>query len=171
MITESQRIASILSNDLYKSNLKSIEEAESDRIFCKHDMEHFDDVIKIASHMAKQNHSKVNSEWIYAAGLLHDIGRGREYTDGTPHDEASVEIARVILKEAGFRSYERLIILNAIRHHRNKTPRFLLNRERSLRSILNKADKLSRKCYECKAADLCYWPMEKRNREDYFEDR
>ncbi|MBP5197982.1 MAG: HD domain-containing protein [Lachnospiraceae bacterium] len=122
--------------------------------------------------MAKKNHSHINEEWIYAAGLLHDIGRGKEYADGTPHDEASVEIARVILKESGFKAYERLIILNAIRHHRNKGPKpKLLIREKSLRSVLNKADKLSRKCYECKAADLCYWPMEKRNREDYFENR
>ena len=36
-------------------------------------------------------------ELIYCTALLHDIGRIRQYMDGTPHDEAGVQIAEQIL--------------------------------------------------------------------------
>ena len=39
---------------------------------------------------------------IYAAALLHDMGRVRQYRDGTEHHEESARIAARILPECGF---------------------------------------------------------------------
>ena len=39
----------------------------------------------------------VNREVIYAAALLHDLGRGMQYREGIPHQEAGVLLARELL--------------------------------------------------------------------------
>ena len=89
---------------------------------------------------------------------MHDIGRGEEYENGTPHNSASVKIAKNILEQCKYDIKEIDEILEAIGNHRNNTEK--LN---SLSHILYKCDKLSRNCAKCTAIDKCKWPAEKKN--------
>ena len=102
----------------------------------------------------------MGQELIYAAALLHDCGRWRQYEDGTPHEKASAQIAPQILVECGFAEEERESILAAIRGHRNPKSA----EAAGLTGLLYRADKLSRSCFSCKAKAECDWPEEKKNR-------
>lgn len=104
------------------------------------------------------------TEWIYAAGLLHDIGRWQEYENGIRHEMASAGLAPEILKECGFSNEECGEILLAIRNHRNKN----VKDEKSLSGILYRADKMSRACFCCKAEAECDWDLQKKNKEIIF---
>ena len=96
-------------------------------------------------------------EIIYAAGLLHDIGRFRQYEEGIPHEQASVRIAEGILRDCGFEESEREQVLELIQSHRTK------QQEKSLSGLFYKGDKLSRNCFSCPVRDKCDWPEEKKN--------
>ena len=111
---------------------------------------------RIAYIMALEENLSVSKEVIYAIGLLHDIGRVRQYEEGIHHDIASVEMSREILKETSFTEDEVNIILNGIANHRKES-------DNKLEEIIYKADKLSRQCFNCKAEKECYWSSEKKN--------
>ena len=96
-----ERIDKILQHELYKEYVGKIELAERDREFCKHDMVHFLDVCRLAMilYLKEQADAKdIKEEWIYATGLLHDIGRWQEYEEGIRQFNA--EIARLKAKDA-----------------------------------------------------------------------
>ena len=156
------RINQILAHSKYKDYLKRIEEAEKDRIFCGHDLVHFLDVCRLAwiLYLEEDKAANLDKEWVYAAGLLHDIGRWKQYRDGTPHEQASAELAEDILKDCGFDGRETKLILTAIGNHRN--PKVI--KEISLSGYLYRADKMSRACFGCKAEAACDWSQEKKNR-------
>ena len=111
----------IMSNKLYKEALKKLSEYERDREFCNHTIEHFIDVSRIAYIMVLEEKLSVSKEVIYAIGLLHDIGRVRQYEEGIHHDIASVDMSREILKETSFTEEEVKIILNGIANHRKES--------------------------------------------------
>ncbi|MBS6185255.1 MAG: HD domain-containing protein [Clostridium celatum] len=146
----------IMNNKLYKEALKKLSEYERDREFCNHTIEHFIDVSRIAYIMVLEEGLKVSKDVIYAIGLLHDIGRVRQYEEGIHHDIASVEMSREILKETSFIEEEINTILNGIANHRKES-------DNKLEEIIYKADKLSRQCFNCKAEKECYWSSEKKN--------
>lgn len=98
-----------------------------------------------------------DKEQIYAAALLHDIGRFRQYEEGIPHDEASVEIAAKLIPECGFTEEESAVITGMIASHRKKED------SDSLNALFYKADKLSRSCFACPAEKDCNWAAEKKN--------
>lgn len=149
-------IDAIMSNKLYKESLEKLSEYERDREFCNHTIEHFIDVSRIAYIMVLEERLSVSKEIIYAIGLLHDIGRVRQYEEGIHHDIASVEMSREILKETNFTEYEIDTILNGIANHRKES-------DNKLEEIIYKADKISRQCFNCKAEKECYWSSEKKN--------
>ena len=149
-------IDAIMNNKLYREALEKLSEYERDREFCNHTIEHFIDVSRIAYIMALEENLSVSKEVIYAIGLLHDIGRVRQYEEGIHHDIASVEMSREILKETSFTEDEVNIILNGIANHRKEG-------DNKLEEIIYKADKLSRQCFNCKAEKECYWSSEKKN--------
>lgn len=101
----------------------------------------------------------IEKELIYAAALLHDCGRFRQYEDGTPHELAGAQLAEEILFDCGFEEPEREEILRAISGHREKK----LAQEESLRGVLYRADKKSRPCFACPAEGACSWPPSKKN--------
>ena len=146
----------IMSNKLYKEALKKLSEYERDREFCNHTIEHFIDVARIAYIMVLEEDLKVSKEVIYAIGLLHDIGRVKQYEEGIHHDIASVDMSREILKETSFTEEEVKIILNGIANHRKES-------DNKLEEIIYRADKLSRQCFSCKAENECYWSKDKKN--------
>ena len=150
------RVNYILNSPKYKSYLSQIEACEVDRIYCKHNLKHFLDVARIAYIMVLEQNMQISKEIVYATAILHDIGRFKQYEDGTPHHEASYDIAKVLLKEANFNDDERNIVLEAIFNHRN-------HKENGFDYIFYKSDKLSRDCYTCKATLTCNWEEGKRN--------
>ena len=149
-------IDAIMNNKLYREALEKLSEYERDREFCNHTIEHFIDVSRIAYIMALEENLSVSKEVIYAIGLLHDIGRVKQYEEGIHHDIASVEMSKEILKETSFTKDEINIILNGIANHRKES-------DNKLEEIIYKADKLSRQCFNCKAEKECYWSSEKKN--------
>lgn len=64
----------------------------------------------------------LKKESIYAAALLHDIGKYAQYEEGIPHEIKSAEIAGIILSDMPerirFTPAEQQEILTAIRGHR-----------------------------------------------------
>jgi len=152
------RVNNILQNDKYKEYIKKNEFYEKDRIFCLHDMQHFLDVARIGYILSLEKGIKIKKDMIYAAAILHDIGRWKEYKDGIPHEEAGAELAKDILNECNFNQEETLMILQAIRNHRKKD-----NNPGTLSELLYKSDKLSRGCFQCKAKKQCKWSDEKKN--------
>lgn len=154
-----ERLDKILNHELFISCLRKNEEAERDRIFCRHNMEHFLNVARIGEILNLEEHQGIPKVQIYAAALLHDIGRYRQYEDGTAHERASVQLAPQILKDCGFNTKETDVILMAIGSHRDAQVR----EEPGLRGILYRADKLSRGCFACEAERLCDWKKDKKN--------
>ena len=156
---QESRIDRILKHPEFLANLKKNDAAEAHRRFCRHNMVHFLDVARIARVINGEEHFGVDLEWIYAAGLLHDIGRHVQYADGTPHEEASAVIAPEILAECGFSEEEVAIIADAILMHRKSE----VAGEKNLRGILYRADKASRACFACPVEQECNWKNEKKN--------
>lgn len=153
------KIEQIMSHPLYREHMMGIKVAEKERIFCKHGLEHCLDVARILYIMVLEEGLPYEKELVYAAGLLHDIGRYDEYTRKVSHHEAGVHVAEEILADCQFCANERYIILNAIEKHKD----FHEGGERFCQ-LLYQADKLSRCCYLCDAWQECYWETERKNR-------
>ena len=146
----------IMNNSMYTESLEKLKKYEENREFCNHTIEHFIDVARIAYIMVLEEDLKVSKEVIYAIGLLHDIGRVKQYEEGIHHDIASVDMSREILKETSFTEEEVKIILNGIANHRKES-------DNKLEEIIYRADKLSRQCFSCKAENEFYWSKDKKN--------
>lgn len=157
--SEISRLKSIYENPLWIECVAKIEKLEEERIFCKHNREHFMDVARIAYILALEENLNIKKDVIYAAALLHDIGRADEYKNGISHDIAGTVLAGRILKKSEFSENEQKMILCAIRQHRNSSE----NDINGLNSIIYRADKKSRMCLYCKAREECYWPADKKN--------
>lgn len=152
------KINLIIENHIFQKELLDIEALEKHREFCKHDLQHFLDVARIMYIMKLENKFKSPKHIIYATALLHDIGRAEQYENGTPHDIASVQIAKNILLQCNYETKEIEDILEAIGEHRNNSEN--LN---GLSHLLYKCDKLSRNCLYCKATFNCNWKENKKN--------
>ena len=152
-----KKVNEILNNKKYKEYLKKLEELESTREFCRHNMEHFLDVSRIAYIINLEEGLGFSKDIIYAIGLLHDIGRVLEYEKGIQHHEGSVILSKIILDETSFTLEERNRILKAIDEHRQES-------EDELSKLIYKSDKLSRNCFGCKVENKCYWPKKKKKK-------
>lgn len=155
------RIDRILENNTFREHLRRIDEAETDRIYCLHGIEHLLDVARIGYIMNMEQGLGYDKEIIYAMALLHDIGRNLEYEEGVTHHEIGGDIAWEILQQVGFAGEECELICDAIRNHKELAEG---EKTSSLNYLLYKADKLSRNCFSCKAYDSCYWAEEKKNK-------
>lgn len=156
-----KRINCILNHKKYQQYLAQNEKAEASRQFCLHDMGHFLDVARLAVILNKTEGYGQDKELIYAAALLHDIGRWMQYQDGTPHEQASEALSGEILTDCGFGGSEKRDILRAILDHRNGEVR----EAKTLSGLLYRADKLSRPCFACKVKNECNWKKENKNKE------
>jgi HD superfamily phosphodiesterase len=149
----------IWEHPLFQQSLMAIEGFEKDRIFCGHGRTHLFDVARIACIENLEHGAPVQTDLIYAAALLHDIGRHLQYLAGTPHHEASAQLAARILPECGFSQVETAAVLEAISSHRDKNMRTA----DGLAGLIYRADKRSRCCFACPAEPECNWPDEKKN--------
>lgn len=153
------RINRILHHKKFLEYVSKNEKAEKERIFCKHGIEHFLDVARIAYIKALEQQLPLKKDVIYGTALLHDIGKHRQYEEKIPHELASAELAHQILLECGYEEEEYNLMEEAIKSHRTKPS--LQSHE--LERILYEADKQSRLCYFCKAQSGCNWSDEKKN--------
>ncbi len=154
-----ERIDKLCCHPLWRESVTGIEQQERERIFCRHDVQHFLDVARLAYIEVLERQLDISKELVYAAALVHDIGRYRQYADGTPHDEAGARMAREILPECGFTARETDAVVTAIGGHRRKE----MGEDAGLPGILYRADKASRMCLFCKAQEPCNWPETKKN--------
>jgi uncharacterized protein len=156
-----ERVNRILRHKKFKKAMKKNKRAEEGRSFCKHDLDHLLDVARIGYLICMENRIGYKKDVVYAAALLHDIGRYKQIKKGIPHHEAGKVMAPEILEDCGFTEEETEMITEAIYRHRDLKE----EETKSLNYILYRADKLSRKCYECSAKDRCNWPDAKKNYE------
>ncbi|MCD7947259.1 MAG: HD domain-containing protein [Oscillospiraceae bacterium] len=153
-----ERISRLIHDPDYIRYCRNTARFEQNRIYCRHDMAHFLDVARIAYILNLEEGLGLPKERIYAAALVHDIGRWKQYQDGTPHEEAGVPLARPLLLSAGFPPEETEDILCVVAKHRK-------GGGTGLADILFRADKRSRACHACAAEDTCDWAAEKKNME------
>ena len=153
------RIDRIMNNKRYIELMAEIKTLEAARRFCGHGIEHCLDVARIMMILNYEEQAALSQELIYAAALLHDIGRGMEYRTGIAHDQAGISIAGDILNACGFSQEETKRLIEAIRSHRDAS----IREECTLSRLLYRADKLSRACYACEAEPACDWDISKKN--------
>ena len=131
-----------------------------ERVFCGHDGAHFLDVARLAYIENLEKGLALDKELIYGAALLHDIGRGLEYTQNIPHDQGSQLLAEKILPDCGYvLKRRRKTHLEAISGHRTADT----GTRADLEGLLYRADKKSRTCLFCSAQAECKWSTEKKN--------
>ena len=158
----SERWRAILENPLFAGTLKGLEAAEADRIFCGHGITHLLDTARVMYIMDLEEGLYISKDIVYAAGLLHDMGRLREYEEGIPHEKACIPIAGRILSESGYTKEESDLILNAIASHRGSGLTGTA-RGSELAGLLYRADKGVRLCFRCEAREECNWSEERKN--------
>lgn len=168
-----ERIAAIAESELFTRCLAGIEAAEVDRVFCRHGLPHLLDVARIAWILNLERGCGLRRDVVYAAALLHDIGRAAQYQTGEPHDEAGTRVAVEVLdalpEPLRFSGADRAAILYAVGGHRGA----LAGREGDahegpatadvLARLIKEADGRSRACFSCAARDACYWSEERKN--------
>ncbi len=153
-----ERLNRVYHNPVYQLLLGELKELEAGRISCRHEETHFLAVARLAWIRCMERKIPVEKELLYIAAFLHDIGKGRQYREQIPHEEASAEYAEQILREEGFSKEEISYVCGLIRSHRK-----LQGNEDELQQIFYQADKQSRACFCCPARNLCNWPEEKKN--------
>lgn len=147
------RVNRLIENLLYQNYLLKIAQSEKKRKYCKHGFDHGLAVARIAyAYLLEQGETCLEKEIIYAAALLHDIGRWVEYETGEGHAQASAALAQPLLEENGFNCEEIKTIIKAIAEHSKHSSENL--------SVLGKslalADNWARDCRGCEAKDGCY---------------
>ncbi len=151
----SQRINQILKNPAYQEHLRKINEYEINRPYCTHTLSHFLDVARIGYIINLEKELKIPQDLIYGAALLHDVGKWQQYEEGIAHEVASAALCVPIFKASGYNPEEIEKMRSAILSHRDAG----VSEEENLSGLLFSADKLSRKCFECKMVHQCDWPF------------
>ena len=158
MGTSLSRSHRILEHPLFLQEYDRLQRMEQGRVYCCHSLSHFLDVARVCWIGVLEQNLPLSKDVVYAAGLLHDIGKGLQYEFGTPHHEASCRLAQTILPECGYSTEETQAIVQAIRLHRLPS-----SEGAPLVRLLYEADKKTRLCFCCAAGQDCNWPEEKKN--------
>lgn len=150
-----ERVNRILSHPVYQDCMKRLAVKEETRVYCRHGLEHQLDVARIAWIICLEEGFSIRKDVVYAAALLHDLGRAEDYED---HDRAGAVLAERILPDCGYCPEEVLFMAEAVRRHGEETG------ETELGDLLHRADRLSRNCFGCTARDTCKWSEEEKNK-------
>jgi uncharacterized protein len=144
-----KRVNELLRDPEFLEHMRKNREAEADRSYCRHDLNHALDVARVAHILNLEGKLGLDKEVVYAAALVHDIGRWMEYASGIGHDQASQALAEGLLKKSGYSGRETEDILEAVGSHRRE------GSASPLSDLLYRADKLSRNCSVCGAISTC----------------
>ncbi len=158
MDIRADRINRILKNKDFIMYQKENDNCEASREFCRHNLQHSLDVARIAYILNLENSLGFKKDIIYAAALLHDIGRWKQYKEGVPHNLTGAQIAKTILSDCEYEDSETQAIINAIARHCDK-----VEESDTLDYLIFFADKKSRSCFACHAAQQCKWSNDKKN--------
>jgi uncharacterized protein len=172
-----KRIELLVNDPVYNDYMQRIVAEELEPKYCQHNFNHHIDVARIA-YILVLEHGDMNyfvrehelngrlpaKEVIYAAGLLHDIGKWKEYRSGTDHASFGAGLAREILPQAFFDDNEIEIISRAIYEHPNISTVMSFLGER-----LHRADNLSRVCSQCEYGMHCPKRIHKESHVNCFE--
>lgn len=169
---EMPRVQAIVKSARFQEALAVIDAAEVDRPFCKHGLTHLLDVARVAWILSLEQGLGLEREVVYAAALLHDVGRAVQYTTGEPHDEAGERIASSILdslpEQVTFVEQDRVEILDAVESHRGVSSvgapaSGASGNSGKLAQAIRTADHISRPCFACPASNACNWSDERKN--------
>ncbi len=155
-----ERVNSILKHPIWMEEMDVIRKEENKRMFCRHGISHLLDVARISYIQCLEEGICIDKELIYAAALLHDIGRGKEYAEGIPHEKAGSEIAEKVLDDCGFQEEEKKQIVGVILSHR----RNFEGEKNQISDFFYNADKKSRCCFICPSKKECNWKEELKNK-------
>ena len=159
-----KRVNLIYEHSVFRNKFQALQEAEKEREFCNHTLEHLLDVARLMYIYALEHDLSIAKELIYATALMHDIGRIDQIEVGTPHEQAGAALCDVILPECGFDTNEIQAIKAAILHHRNTTHESVsFSESGTLCTLLYWADKKSRNCFACTTREVCNWDEGKMN--------
>lgn len=160
----------ILKNKMFLQIQQDIRRHEKDRIYCHHEMEHALDVCRMAWILYLEEHLGMEFQedgWremkdrFYVAGLLHDIGRARQYAAGEHHSAAGARLAEQILIQIHYPAAWMEETLQIIREHHGRG--YKTQDKNCIRYYIERADHLSRCCFCCAAAGTCKWSAKERN--------
>ena len=162
------RAAAVLRDSRFAASIDAVERSERARVWCRHGLDHLLDVARLAHISNLESGCGIPRDVVYAAALLHDIGRSVQYATGEDHDAAGARIAGEILgtvdADYRFSAEERAAIVAAVAGHRGLDGSSETGLD-ALPRLIAVADKASRPCYACGARTSCYWPEEKKNLE------
>lgn len=177
----------LLEETEYLQWVEELEQAEAERIFCRHGLSHSLDVARIGWILTLERGQagtgkpgEALKEKIYLTALLHDLGRLSEAKQGTPHHRAGAALAEQLLARIQYPKEDRQEILAAISAHRGAGKSPATDREwgeqgpsrdtghRSIQKdelihLIKEADNRSRNCFFCSAAAQCNWSKDRRN--------
>lgn len=147
------RVNRIFQHDLYEEYSSKNKIAEAQRIYCRHGSDHGLSVARIAYiFLLESKEISLSKEVIYAAGILHDIGRWLEYETQENHAQVGARLAVPILQDCGFSEKEVEVITQGIYEHRLKPS----EAESVLGQALALADDWARDCKNCESKGSCY---------------
>ena len=151
-------VKKLLESVEYKNRLRKLKEMEQDRVYCRHDLDHFLHVARIACLLSVEQGLELDKEQVYLCALLHDLGRAGEYRGGASHEEESLLLAERILPDCGYTGDEQEVIRELIGSHRG------VRKRTGLAASFYRADKESRCCFACPAEPECHWAADKKNK-------
>ena len=67
-------VKKLLESVEYKNRLRKLKEMEQDRVYCRHDLDHFLHVARIACLLSVEQGLELDKEQVYLCALLHDLG-------------------------------------------------------------------------------------------------
>lgn len=147
-----EMVNKILKHPKFIKYLELNAEAEIERKFCHHDLQHAVDVARIAYIIALENKFNLSKDIIYAAALLHDVAKWKQYKEKVDHASEGAVLAEEILKDVGMNAQDAELIMDAIRSHRTKG-----KNNSPLSMVLYAADKACRLCSKCDMIGECNW--------------
>ncbi len=184
-------VKKLLESEEYAGRLRKLKDMERERVYCRHDLDHFLHVARIAYILSVEQGLELDKEQIYLCGLLHDLGRVEEYRSGISHAEASAGAAGEILRVLGYDREKAQEVCYAVSRHSGRinlrerdgedgavaqweqrrknagtVEKEQIGKETERRELLARvlalADQLSRNCFACEARESCKWKDEEK---------
>ncbi len=158
-----ETVQKILNHPQFKKYMELNSQAEKDRKFCRHDIQHVMDVARVAYIISLENKYDLSKEIIYITALLHDIAKWKQYSQKVDHAAEGAVLAREILDDLNMDKGDTEMILDAIAKHRKKE-----GHSTPLSKVLYEGDKSCRQCISCIMVEECNWFANGRIPELYY---